>query len=349
MKRYLNKALMYQWFNTAKVPILIGIMIWGFIANEILNDQYYQTMGDISLLDGDGFRGAYLPSYVILGVIFLSIYFIVLGVNKRNMNMFLLSGPYTKKQIRSNELICFLITLVLFIITYIYIAITFYIRHSESFTIINGYSTIILIESIKIFLLGIIGILFILIVDSLFSNASVIALSMGFMFFSFLLILHKIDWIFRVFRNVLDVDKYINNINYIKNKFLIFNEDYSRINVRLKNFFIYCIILLVIIAIMLIVLRILQRKCGFETNNRLFSSKWSQNVISIYSAIIISMFADLIVLSDFQNHILYNSNRFNASLPLKDISILLLSDISFITIASIISYKIIKRIIKKIT
>ena len=37
MKKYFNKALMYQWFNSTKIAILIGILTWGFLSNELIN------------------------------------------------------------------------------------------------------------------------------------------------------------------------------------------------------------------------------------------------------------------------------------------------------------------------
>lgn len=175
MKKYLNKGLMYQWFNSAKAAIMIGIAVWGLIANSMLNSRLWQVRNDIAHSYSDYFRSFNLPEYVFLGFIFLAIYFISGGINKRNTTMFLSSGPYTKKQIKYNELIGLLITLILFVLTYIYIATTFYVRNNELLSIVNGYWNIMGIEVIRLILFGMIGILFMLIVDTLFSN-SVMAL-----------------------------------------------------------------------------------------------------------------------------------------------------------------------------
>ena len=40
MKKYLNKGLLYSWFNCAKAPIIIGIFIWGVIANINYTRQF---------------------------------------------------------------------------------------------------------------------------------------------------------------------------------------------------------------------------------------------------------------------------------------------------------------------
>ena len=34
MKKYLNKGLIYQWFNSAKMMILLGVIAWGFASNS---------------------------------------------------------------------------------------------------------------------------------------------------------------------------------------------------------------------------------------------------------------------------------------------------------------------------
>lgn len=57
-----------------------------------------------------------IEEYFILGIIFTAIYFISKGITKRNTEMFLSKAPI--KQIKYNEFICILITLVFFIITY---------------------------------------------------------------------------------------------------------------------------------------------------------------------------------------------------------------------------------------
>ena len=138
------------------------------------------------------FNTAGLESYFMLGVIFIAICFIAKGTNKRNTEMFLSSGPYTKKQIKYNELISLLITLGFFIITYVYIAIMAYIRNREFIYIVDGYETIILIEIVRIILIGIIGIVFMLIMDLLFSNSVIGFISMIFVIpISIVLILVK--------------------------------------------------------------------------------------------------------------------------------------------------------------
>ncbi|MFT8352703.1 MAG: hypothetical protein ABF685_27765, partial [Clostridium saccharoperbutylacetonicum] len=115
MKNYLNKGLIYEWFNAGKGAILIGLITWGFLARSILVSNVHMVKNEIAGAESSAFYAANLGDYIILGIIFLAIYIFANGVSKRNNMMFLCSGPYTKKQIKINELICLFITLLLFI------------------------------------------------------------------------------------------------------------------------------------------------------------------------------------------------------------------------------------------
>ncbi len=170
MKKYLNKGLIYQWFNSAKMMILLGVVAWGFASNRLVENHINMVSNDISMNFNNGYSTYTIFSYIILGIIFAMIHFMSQGINKRNNNMFLTSAPYTKKQIKYNELICLLISLVIFTAVFIYISIMAYLRNYDLMSIIDGYFTVLGIETLKIILFGTIGIFILLIVDSMFSN-----------------------------------------------------------------------------------------------------------------------------------------------------------------------------------
>lgn len=148
-EKYLNKGLLYAWFNSAKAAIAIGLLVWGAVAYEIIKSN----LNDVRNRLANNFDNYYYTNvcneYFMLSIIFVAIYFIAKGINKRNTEMFLCSGPYTKKQIRYNEFICLLITLILFVITYIYIAIVSYFGNAEFISIMEGYWNIVIIETSK--------------------------------------------------------------------------------------------------------------------------------------------------------------------------------------------------------
>ena len=39
MNKYFNKGLLYQWFNSAKMAILLGIIVWGIWANSMVENN----------------------------------------------------------------------------------------------------------------------------------------------------------------------------------------------------------------------------------------------------------------------------------------------------------------------
>jgi hypothetical protein len=348
MKKYLNKGLIYNWFNSAKVPIIIGLLIWGFIANEIISNEIIQTKSRISDLFSNGFTTTNIDKYFGLGVIFVAIYFIAQGINKRNAAMFLASGPYTKKQIKYNELMCLLITLVFFTLAYSYIALMAYVRNRELLSIIDGYGTIILIEIARIVLIGIIGILFMLTVDLLFSNTVIGFISMIFVIpVSIYVILMKVFEIIdytRIYSRFVVANSGNSEFQRYTVKVLI--ERGTMKEIRLRELFFEIVIALFIIVIMFFILNVTQQRYKLEWCNKIFSSKTNENILVILIATAIGSFASLFLLSDFINNI-QRRNEGNY-LPLAGIDLVkaLSVDLLCIVIVGFISYKIIKKVLK---
>lgn len=352
MKSYLNKGLLYTWFNAAKVPIIIGILIWAFIADRIIEDELSILKLQISDSFSNDFSTTNLENYVMIGVIFIAIYFISQGINKRNTAMFLSSGPYTKKQIKYNELISILITLVFFVVTYAYIALMACIRHREFLTIVDGYGTIILIEIARIILMGIIGIVFMLIVDLLFSNSVIGFISMIFIIpISIYAVLGKLY-------ATLNYSGVLNNFrlsyiingsndefqNYTKKVLL---ESVSIKDVTVRELSIEIIIALSIISIMIFIFNIAQRRYKLESCNKIFSSRTNENIIVILVSTALGSFASLFFLADFINNMQRKNSEY---LPLVGLDLVkgLGADILCIGIVGFVSYKIMKKILKNI-
>ena len=352
MKKYLNKGLLYSWFNAAKVPIIIGIFIWGFIANSIIESNLTYLKNQISDSFSNGFRTTNLESYVMLGVIFIAIYFISQGINKRNTNMFLSSGPYTKRQIKYNELISILITLVFFIVTYVYIAFMAYIRNRGFIAIVDGYGAIILIEIVRIILIGIIGIVFMLIVDLLFSNSAI-----GFISMIFIIPIS----IFGVFTKLYTTLNYIGVLNNFRLSYLFNSSDdeirkntakillecVSMRDVTVRELSIEIIIALSIIVIMIFIFNIAQRRYKLEHCNKIFSSKLNENIIVILVSTALGSFASLFFVSEFINNMQYKSGDY---VPLTGVDLVkgLGADILCVVIVGFIAYKIMKKILKNV-
>jgi len=347
MKKYLNKGLIYNWFNSAKIPIIIGLLSWGVIANEIITSEINQTKLRIADSFSNVFRTTNLESYLGLGVIFVAIYFIAQGINKRNSAMFLASGPYTKKQIKYNELMCLLITLVFFVIAYGYIAIMEYIRNKELLSVVEGYGIIILIEIARIVLIGIIGIIFMLTVDLLFSNTVIGLISMIFVIpLSIYMIIFKIFDVWEymgIYRRYFLENNTNNEVRKYTVKILIDRGTIREI--RFRELFFEIIIALIIIVIMFLIFNVTQKRYKLECCNKIFSSKINENILVVLVATAIGSFASLFLLSSF----ISNMQRGNGEyLNLTGLNLVkgVSADFFCTVIVGFIAYKIMKRVLK---
>lgn len=353
MNKYFNKGLLYQWFNSAKASIFLGIIVWGMWFYSRLSNNLESVKYSIA----DGYSDSYftieLPVYFVLGIVFIAIYYMASGTNKRNTITFLSSGPYTKKQIKYNEFIGLILTLILFVICSIYISGTFYIRNREILAIVNGYINIIGLEVLKIILFGIVGILFMLIVDCLFSN-SIIAAS------ALLLIIP--ESIVIIFYKVIAILRYIDLGNkeniFDKISYLIYGEsgrfyissvlmEYAQVSqLTMGRIMFESLIVIFIIAVMFVIFNISQRRYKLENCNKIFSSRMNENIVLILSSIGGGILINVLFIESLMNGRLYANGTFE---PLSGANMIYMLgvDIFSIAIAAFIIYKIAKRILNK--
>lgn len=349
MKKYLNKGLIYNWFNSAKIPIVIGLLAWGFIGNIIITGELNGVKLRISESFSNDFSTTNIDKYFGLGVIFVAVYFIAQGINKRNTAMFLASGPYTKKQIKYNELICILATLSLFVVTYFYIALMAYIRNKHLLSIVDGYWYIIFIEIARIILIGIIGIMFMVTVDLLFSNTVVGFISMTFVMpVSIYLIMAKI---FKILEYTGIDNRYM--VDYENGEFPKYNvkvllERATMREIRLRELCFEIVIALFIIGIMLAIYNVVQKRYRLECCNKIFSSKINENIIVILIASAIGSLASLFLVSDFIRNMQFRNGGDYLPLFGFDLAKGLSLDLLCIIIVGVLSYKIIKKVLKAV-
>lgn len=344
MKKYLNRGLLYEWFNASKVPIVIGLITWGFIAHGILRSNLIESKVMIATVESNNFMANSLSEYLVLAFIFLAIYIFANGANKRNTMMFLCSGPYTKKQIKINEIICLLITLILFTIMFIYIAVTMYVQNYEFISIVNGYIQVIFIEIVRLLLFGTIGILFMIEIDLLFSNSIIAYFGMIALLVSTLFIFDK----FIIIMRYLHLGSIIDNMRY---------EEYNHANILfngvpyysgdLGRMFKGSIFLIVIIVIMLLVFNIFEKKYKLEASSKIFSCKSNENMIITYISLGVGSFMNLLIMEGFFSNKLFKAAKIQTYLSVESFE-LLATDLIIIGVVMFISYKIIKKIVKAV-
>ena len=347
MRKYLNKGLLYEWFTASKIPILIGLISWGFIAHDILATKMSIIKMEIGEAERNSFRVTNLDQYFILGIIFLAIYIFANGVNKRNTTMFLCSGPFTKKQIKINELICLMITLGLFISMYLYIAVTIYVKNNELMSIVNWYPEVILIELIRLILFGTIGILLMIEMDLLFSNSIIAYFGMIALGAVTIPILYKLRGILFYFGGWgPTMDKIFGNIIYGKSKhlsILFYGGDFHMDD--LEIIFKGIIFSVIIIVTMLLIFNVLEKRSKLETVSKIFSCKANENMIVIYLSLGIGAFINLSITDIILDRMVYKNGRIQPFLNSNSM-VMLAIDVVSIGIITFISYKIIKKILK---
>lgn len=353
MKKYLNKGLIYQWFNSAKMMILLGVIAWGFASNRLVENNINMVSNDISINFNNGYSTYTIFSYVILGIIFAMIHFMSQGINKRNNNMFLTSAPYTKKQIKYNELICLIISLAIFTVVFIYISIMAYLRNYDLMSIIDGYFTVLGIETLKIILFGTIGIFILLIVDSMFSNTI-----MGIICMISILPVSLIFIISRVFmildyipggngKSFLEKIGDTISVNFFKGQSTYLIDSVNIIFIQKRNLISEFIVTIVIIAVLSVIYFIIQRKFKVESNTKMFTSRLNEKIIVIISSIGAGSFI-LTMISEFYNNNLMGYYYYYGILSGMNLIKALSFDIGIIGFISFIVYKLINKLLNNI-
>lgn len=351
MKKYFNKGLIYQWFNSAKMMILLGIVAWGFWSNMMVEDQINITSHFISENFDNGYSTYSIFNYVILGIIFVMIHFMSQGINKRNNNMFLTSAPYTKKQIKYNEFICLMINLFIFIAVFAYINIMAYIRHNELMTIIDGYFKVFGIEVLKMILFGTTGILVLLIVDSMFSNAIIgiicmISILPGALFFIVCRLFTVLDYISWGNDDSLlsKIGDFVGVNLFGGENIYLFDYVDSKIIKNSKLFSESAVVIVIIVALLAIYCT-MQKKYKVESNTKMFTSRLNEKIVVIFS----SIGAGAALSTLFLDPYIYKLKGMSYGL-LTGINLVKALGIEFgiITLASFIAYKIVNKFLKNI-
>ena len=152
MKKLYNKALMYQFFYLGKWALLVSVILYGIFTYSLVNNNLVYLRSKISLYSENPFFGSNtldnLNSYYVIWlylIIFL-LYIVVTGFNKRNNMTFLTSGPYSKEEIKKNEILFLMICLFLIVFTFIYINICLYVRDNSLLSLASNEYTALFVK-----------------------------------------------------------------------------------------------------------------------------------------------------------------------------------------------------------
>ena len=351
MKKYFNKGLIYQWFNSSKMIILLGIIAWGLVINAITENNLEDLRHIISSSFENSCETYILPNYTILGIIFALIHFMSQGVNRRNNSMFLTSAPYTKKQIKYNEFICLMINLALFIGVFVYIIIMAYIRYYDFLSIVDGYFKVLGLEILKMILFGTVGILILLIIDSMFSNTimgitcmiSILPGALLFIIFRVFEILHYLPGGNNKSMGA-EINKFIYD-NILKDENLYLLEKISINKIHGINVLYESLFLAVIILALLGIYYIMQKNYKVESNTKIFTSRLYEKIVVGFSSIGAGCFVSTVLFEFYIYDFIGNYyGPLNGGTLVKTLGI----DLGCIALVAFIAYKLINKVLKNI-
>jgi len=170
MKKYLNSNLFYQGDANIFLPLCI-VYVAAFIFTVVGTNVWFSW--NIKYYLYDQRRIEYIFSFegvLILVAYILAIYAINVGIFKRKKWSTLLSGPFSRLDIRVRELIIIVMSVLIYIGIFLSIVVKNYIQYYDLLQYLDWFGKIIIFDVIRIISIAtlIIGILALL--DSIFAN-----------------------------------------------------------------------------------------------------------------------------------------------------------------------------------
>ncbi|WP_195263778.1 hypothetical protein [Clostridium sp. 1001275B_160808_H3] len=249
MKKYLNKSLFYQGDNKIILPLIIAY-IGVTLLNKISLSQYFDWT--IKGMLYSKYHESFILSFngaVILIIYLIIVYVISVGIFKRKKWSTLLSGPFSRIDIRSREFIIVVMSAIFYLLSYSIIVGQEAFQNIEIINYIGNFKEVIIIDLIRIVSISTITIGGLALLDSIFSN----------MYYLFGSLIFIIIYMFSVLVNF-EVSSYIylydgdRGLRYIYNRIMEYLGVYSTIN-EISKLQIACIsIFFIITGIMLIII-----------------------------------------------------------------------------------------------
>lgn len=338
MMSSIKKSLIYQWFYTTKWAVFLALIVWALYSKfVIVEDKISYLKYNIGSLTSDKINHISLTDLVFFLMILVFVYILSNGLNKRSKIMLINSGPYTRNDIFLNNLICNLSVLVLLIVIYVYIYICSGIRYRELLLYCSNYYFMLLLDIIKLFVMGILVISYTLLIDILFSNSIVTIIGViGIPICTIISLVMNMDLFY--FYNKFPLQ------NSFINKFLIYlrfyvNEEHIKPNYR--DFYIISIFIIIIAFIILYLVKKLNNMIHIERVSNFFVFDFAQYISVFIVSMALSSICVVIEgnLLDIYPNLYVDSNTGN-------LFILLFSELVLIIILNTIFNKIISKFIK---
>lgn len=333
MKRYLNKSLYYQGDGNILLPLIVVYLINYLITTIFIQDFFVQLRQRLYYSYGY-YTGLKLinriENWIYMIIFFAVCYVIIVGFFKRKKWSTLLSGPFSRLDIRKRELILMGISILVYLITFIFIVFQEIYLNQELMIFFKDFHEIFYLDILRIIAISFIGISIVAILDSFFSNI--------YYFFSSIILL------------ILYVILLIGNFNNVVYKFIYANDyTYKVINIirgYVVGDFIESVnerLIIVSISMVLIILSLIFIYIAKRLTNNMLVENMNDGIIfelpKKIMKFIISTFLGLTFSSTIAHYI--NRVYFDYNLVAKS---LLSLNVIIVIVMSLISFYIIRKI-----
>ncbi len=170
MKKLYNKALFYQYLYNGKWIILFGIIIFYISVYGETQNLFTALKSNISSIYTNRMDSRSILYLFIMCVILFGIYIFTTGFNKRNNLTFLNASPFTRKEIKKNEILFLLYSLSIFVFIFIYMNLCLYYNQRELLSISYNYIYVLISDTLRLIFVGCLFIVYLEFMDMIFSN-----------------------------------------------------------------------------------------------------------------------------------------------------------------------------------
>lgn len=346
MKKFVNKALMYQSFQKAKWMMTFSLLVFFIICYFNNKSRFRIINSSIANLSTNEFS-SFDPSIIILiCLILFLIYTMITGTRKKEYRDFLGSGPYTKEDIKKNEILFLSLSLFIIVLFFVYINVCFYFKEEYLISITSKYFFIMFKDIVRILVIGFAFIAYLLFMELLFSNTT---------FFIFMLLITPIVGLFNflfIYSNMINLNtvtilpekiyRILENCSLALWNYLL--SDYNAYSLGLKYELISIFILCIATIIVFVLMWQINKKLNKNRSNKFFTFPFVESIFSyVFSFSIVNFVAYLIIESAFKKRRLYM--YINESNIINNLYFCVL--LVFIIVTSYILMKPIKKIVKK--
>lgn len=168
------------------MAFFIGLGIFLILSFNIMINNINFVSQNISNFTGNEIMRQEFVIYFLSWLILFSVYFAITGLDKKSSMFFLYSDPFSREEIKRNQILFLFIINIFICLTYAYIFICVSYRNKDIIMYISNYYKMFIKDISRLFISGTAFISYIILMDTLFSSVVleiIIIITEPFLFF----------------------------------------------------------------------------------------------------------------------------------------------------------------------